>query len=263
MDRVRDVMSANPVVVNPETPVVSCAMKMLDLGIRHLPVVENGQVVGLVDDAAVFSSGVVVEGGLWFQFDDDGPSDAGGLARPVPVLDAEDQLAGALRVLKGHGAGVVIDAGSVIGVLSEHDIVTIAPAVLGTDLLVETVASAPVHTVPSSTRVDQAIALMRGAWIRHLVVQDASVARGVLSLRDLVGDWTSSDTLVDAYATRAIEATTDGTSVAAAAAQMAQLHIGCLPVLDEHGSAVRILTRTDVMEAVRNALEQEALFPDA
>ena len=104
---------------------------------------------------------------------------------------------------------------------------------------------------------------MKGAWIRHLVVQDAAVAKGVLSLRDLVGSWTGPHTRVERYATRAMETTTDDTSVAEAAAKMAQLHIGCLPVLDEHDSAVRILTRTDVMDAVANALEQEALFPDA
>jgi CBS domain-containing protein len=45
---VRDVMSSPLVVVTPETPIDECMAVMTNRRIRHLPVVEDGEVVGMV-----------------------------------------------------------------------------------------------------------------------------------------------------------------------------------------------------------------------
>jgi CBS domain-containing protein len=45
---VREIMSSPLVVVTPETTVDECMALMTDRRIRHLPVVEDGEVVGLV-----------------------------------------------------------------------------------------------------------------------------------------------------------------------------------------------------------------------
>jgi CBS domain-containing protein len=45
---VRDVMSSPLVVVTPETPIDECMAMMTDRRIRHLPVVEGSDVVGIV-----------------------------------------------------------------------------------------------------------------------------------------------------------------------------------------------------------------------
>jgi CBS domain-containing protein len=46
--RVGDIMSGPLVVVTPETTIDECMAVMTDRRIRHLPVVEDGEVVGLV-----------------------------------------------------------------------------------------------------------------------------------------------------------------------------------------------------------------------
>ena len=46
--RVGEIMTSPLVVVTPETPVDECMAVMTDRRIRHLPVVEEGRVVGLV-----------------------------------------------------------------------------------------------------------------------------------------------------------------------------------------------------------------------
>jgi len=46
--RVGDIMSGPLVVVNPETTIDECMAVMTDRRIRHLPVVDDGQVVGIV-----------------------------------------------------------------------------------------------------------------------------------------------------------------------------------------------------------------------
>jgi CBS domain-containing protein len=45
---VREIMSSPLIVVTPETTIDECMALMTDRRIRHLPVVENGDVVGLV-----------------------------------------------------------------------------------------------------------------------------------------------------------------------------------------------------------------------
>jgi CBS domain-containing protein len=46
--RVRQWMTEDPVTVSPDTPLDEAAQVMLDNGFRHLPVVDEGQVVGVV-----------------------------------------------------------------------------------------------------------------------------------------------------------------------------------------------------------------------
>jgi CBS domain-containing protein len=46
--RVREVMSSPLIVVTPETAIDECMALMTDRRIRHLPVVEDGKVVGVV-----------------------------------------------------------------------------------------------------------------------------------------------------------------------------------------------------------------------
>jgi CBS domain-containing protein len=55
---VREIMSSPLVVVTPETSIDECMALMTDRRIRHLPVVEGGEVVGIVSigDAVKFKS---------------------------------------------------------------------------------------------------------------------------------------------------------------------------------------------------------------
>jgi CBS domain-containing protein len=46
--RVRDIMTEDPIFVSPDTKIDECMQIMADKSIRHLPVVENGQTVGLI-----------------------------------------------------------------------------------------------------------------------------------------------------------------------------------------------------------------------
>jgi signal-transduction protein with cAMP-binding, CBS, and nucleotidyltransferase domain len=55
---VRDIMSSPLIVVSPETQIDECMAVMTDRRIRHLPVVEDGDVVGIVSigDVVKFKS---------------------------------------------------------------------------------------------------------------------------------------------------------------------------------------------------------------
>ena len=55
---VREIMSSPLVVVTPETPIDECMAVMTDRRIRHLPVIQDGKVVGVVSigDVVKFKS---------------------------------------------------------------------------------------------------------------------------------------------------------------------------------------------------------------
>jgi CBS domain-containing protein len=48
--RVRDLMTPAPITVSPETSVVEARALMTEARVRHLPVVRDGQLVGIVTD---------------------------------------------------------------------------------------------------------------------------------------------------------------------------------------------------------------------
>jgi acetoin utilization protein AcuB len=49
--RVRDVMAPNPITIDPEAPLDTAVAVMLELRVRHLPVVEDGgRLIGIVTD---------------------------------------------------------------------------------------------------------------------------------------------------------------------------------------------------------------------
>jgi CBS domain-containing protein len=45
---IRDIMSSRPIFVNPDTSISECMQLMTDKAIRHLPVMENDKLIGLV-----------------------------------------------------------------------------------------------------------------------------------------------------------------------------------------------------------------------
>ncbi|WP_229688889.1 CBS domain-containing protein [Puia dinghuensis] len=46
--QVGDIMTGNPVAVSPDTKIEECMQLMTDKFLRHLPVLENGELVGIV-----------------------------------------------------------------------------------------------------------------------------------------------------------------------------------------------------------------------
>lgn len=50
---VRDWMSPDPITVGPDTTVAEARLTMEEYGIRHLPVVDDGQLVGILSDRDV------------------------------------------------------------------------------------------------------------------------------------------------------------------------------------------------------------------
>lgn len=260
MDFVRDLMTPDPICVGPDTPLATCAERMLTHGVRHLPVVDDGGLVGLLTDASVFGRGRYDQA-KWTFLDER----ADVAALPAFTLREDAPAVKGIRKLVGRDAAVVVDeAGSVVGILSEHDAVRLAPAVLPAFKKVHEIASSPVFTVMAHATALEAWDGLRDRGHRHVVVTDPrGVATDVLSLRDLVRSGLRPDDprRVSQVCTQTALHTIDGrATVQEAARKMADLSIGCLPSVDELGAPISILTRSDVLGLLADTLEDEALF---
>jgi CBS domain-containing protein len=134
--RVKDVMTRNPITIDPEASLATAMAVMQTNEIRHLPVIdEGGALIGIITDrdlrSAAFSPALAEHlslraqrrlRGLSQAFDDLRVRDAMtwnvGTTHPEATLEHA-----ALRMLEGRfGSLPVVDGGKVVGILSERDL---------------------------------------------------------------------------------------------------------------------------------------------
>ena len=117
----------------------------------------------------------------------------------VLTIQPEATIGEATAVLaKNHiGAIVVTDAaGAIAGILTERDVAVSLPrygAALG-DMKVSEIMTADVVTCNTETTVKQVLDIMVSNGIRHLPVVESDALKGVVSIRDVVGNWVSAIT---------------------------------------------------------------------
>ena len=126
--RVSDLMSPMPITVGPETPMLDARQRMLDERIRHLVVVADGLLVGIVTDrdirlnlASPATSLSVWE--LHHLLAKLTVRDV--MTRAVLVVDPDRPAAEAARIMLSHkiSALPVTDGDRLVGILTESDFV--------------------------------------------------------------------------------------------------------------------------------------------
>ena len=126
--RVRELMTAKPITVDPETPMLQARQRMAEERIRHLVVVDGTRVVGIVTDRDIrlnlpspaTSLSVWELNYLLAQL-----TVGGVMSATVIVVDPERPVAEAARIMIDHkiGALPVVDEGRLVGILTESDFV--------------------------------------------------------------------------------------------------------------------------------------------
>ena len=126
--RVRELMTAKPITVDPQTPMLQARQRMAEERIRHLVVVDGARVVGIVTDRDIrlnlpspaTSLSVWELNYLLAQL-----TVGGVMSATVIVVDPERPVAEAARIMMDHkiGALPVVDEGRLVGILTESDFV--------------------------------------------------------------------------------------------------------------------------------------------
>ena len=121
------------------------------------------------------------------------------------------------------------------------------------------VMSTPMLTLDGDAPVEEAARATLEAGINSIVVDDGCKPMGIFTSTDVleaVADGADLDeTPVETYATALVETVAPGDTVAAAAERMQAGEFGHLPVVDDDGDGVGVLTRTDLADIVADAPE--------
>ncbi len=125
---VRHHMSIDPVVLGPEDTLRRVRALMRESGLRRFPVVEDGELVGMVTDRDVRQadmSSEVVQERRYVEYVLDRIL-VGGIMTPHPITVGPDaSLKEAAELILEHKIGglPVVDAGRLIGIITETDLI--------------------------------------------------------------------------------------------------------------------------------------------
>jgi CBS domain-containing protein len=135
--KVCDLMTAKPITVDPEMPMLDARRRMADARIRHLVVTEGSRVVGIVTDRDIRLNlpSPATTLSVWEINALLAKLTVGEvMSRAVIVVDSDRPAAEAARLMIDHkiGALPVVDGGRLAGIVTESDFVR-AVAGLGRD----------------------------------------------------------------------------------------------------------------------------------
>lgn len=128
--RVRDLMTAQPITVDPETPMLQARQRMAEERIRHLVVVEEARVVGIVTDRDIRLNlpSPATSLSVWeLNFLLSRLTVGGVMSKGVLVVAPDRPAAEAARIMIEHkiGALPVVEEGRLIGIVTESDFVRV------------------------------------------------------------------------------------------------------------------------------------------
>ena len=125
---VADIMTANPVTVTPRNAIRTAVNLMREAGCRRLPVVERGQLVGIITDRdlrrAANSPFVVRE--QWYDNFILDHIEVGSCMTPSPLITHPTApIAEAARIMRNHRIGglPVLSQGELVGIVTETDLI--------------------------------------------------------------------------------------------------------------------------------------------
>ena len=126
--RVRDLMTAKPITVAPGSPRLEARQRMVEERIRHLVVVEDGRVAGIVTDRDIRLNlpSPATSLSVWeINFLLARLTVGNVMTSTVLVVEPDRPVAEAARIMIDHkiGALPIVDDGQLVGILTESDFV--------------------------------------------------------------------------------------------------------------------------------------------
>ena len=166
------------------------ATTMIHSGFRHLPVLEAGEITGLVSMRDVVRVWVAEPGKLVGTV-------RNGLTRLVATIGLAHTIRDAARVMSGRrvGAALVINpAHRKIGILTERDVLDSIGAGQSPDMeLASSHCTNEVVFAGPGWTLEQTATTMIHSGFRHLPVLEAGEITGLVSMRDVVRVWAESN----------------------------------------------------------------------
>ena len=296
--KLSDLSTKNVVFATPDEPVDQAVALMEKHGIRHLPVLSAGQVVGMVSDRDLLTAGAVgMPQNTQAQTDS---ADTGTqqekppppvrvsdiMSQPVFTLSPDDALRSAtwLMVNRRVHAIPLVRGDRLVGMVTEADLLSgvimsreLTPGGATEEFLQRPIGSyvrGKLTTVGPKNSLDEVVDIMRGKQIRHLPVVVDDELLGMVSDRDVrrafgdaatldakaqdAGEYYLGPSTVREIMSTSVQSVASTTTTRAAIEQMLQHRIHCLAVVDE--KPVGVITDTDLLRAIGTA-DKEGTLP--
>ncbi len=256
--KIRELMSRNPTTVGEEDDLATALQVMLWTGVRHLPVVQNGRLSGVLSHHDLLAKrepggGLALSGHV-----------REAMTTPVTAVAADDDLetAAAKMSVDRLGCLPVLDGTDLVGIVTVTDLLAhLATEILEFESIDRTakdvMADDPVFTSRDELLSDAA-ALMTEHRVRHLpVVDDRHRVIGVLSDRDvrsaygnpLLASLRPKLKVEDAMTHVASVAGPDD-SIDALKSIFLDTRVGAIPIVDGDEKLLGIVSYLDVLREV-------------
>lgn len=272
--KVNEIMSRDVIFAAPECPIDQAIRLFEGHTFRHLPVVDENRLVGMVSDRDIaLSTG-------WVLASHRNASDTGGpqlveeiMNRDIRSLGEEDEVkkAAGLFLDERIGAMPIVREGEVVGIVTTTDLMRACREAdlrydwkIRPDAVVSDWMSPEVRTVSPDSSVFDALDLCKDGSVRHLPVVEGNKLVGMISDRDLrfglgqeiVSDQVAQDegrlevsqTPISALMTTEVITIRKGDLLSAAADSLLKHGFSALPV-QERGRLAGIITHTDILRS--------------
>lgn len=270
--KAQEMMRPHVVTASPDTTLAQAQRLMRDHHIRHLPVVSNRRLVGLVTDrdlrnALPSLATTLTKGEINDQLDATPVKTC--MTQNLVVIRPEDHMVhGARRLLEGSfGCLPVVEGDQLVGIITEIDLLRgflAAAAPAGGLMRVNDYMQTEPYTIMPNDLVSVAYQRMRESHIRHLpVISGGLQLVGILTDRDirLAGastephlaryEWIQAleRMTVNAIMTATVQTIRRDMAVADAGQLFLDHKFGCLPVVYDDDLLEGVITATDLLRA--------------
>jgi CBS domain-containing protein len=255
--KVKDLMARPPLTIRDNDDVALAVQLMAWGDVRHLPVLRDDHLVGIVSQRDILATGEA------------NPRVSQIMSAPVQTAHPDDEVADAARRMVAGRLGClpVLNRGELVGIVTVTDMVA-AQSGLGLDVLPVSVRSIMTRSPIVASAEDsllQAVARMAERHIRHLpVVDGARKVIGMLSDREVrlalgasllaISDGAAPSrtqflAVRDAMS-REPAVVHESAPVSEAAASFIHRNVGALPVIDDDERLVGMLSYVDVLRTL-------------
>jgi acetoin utilization protein AcuB len=262
--RVHEVMTENARAVAPELPLSEAIGLMAEHGVRHLPVVDGGKLVGVISERDLLEA-TGWKTGRYLEADHAPKVVRDYMSVPVETVERDEDVRTAVDRILDRRVGclpVVDAAGRLEGILTVEDLLAAelracasTRGVAELDSVVASRMSAPPLTADVRTTVAEALEMCHGHGVRHLPVRSDGWFVGIVSDRDLrlrVGRGELERPLEEVMTTDF--ATVGPESLVSDAAELMQRRrVESVSVTNE-GRLVGVLTTTDVLRLLHDRI---------
>lgn len=264
--KVKDLMrTRNLVSVRPDDELTVAAQIMRWAGVRHLPVLREGEVVGVLTERDLLRRRAESK-------EDEGGGDLVGefMTRPPEVIGPDEDVAAACAQMVARKIGClpVVDGGKLVGILTTTDVVgsQISAATAGPRAgggRVELAMRRDPASVPVYSPLLEAVAIMVDRDVSHIPVVDAEgQVVGILSDRDVrtaIGDPVDAlhqelteleEMKVSGVMTIEVITVREDARLADVARLFVDSRVGAIPVVDQNKRLVGMISYVDVIRAL-------------